>query len=158
MKSLRNIPNFEDFILESKDEDIKHYMFFGNLKTIKRNAEMILSMDPEYVDSIIYNGHDWASDHVSVANDNLDQVADFLMDYVDSNESSSYVSPQEKERKQREAEIRLKDQIKKITQKLREDPEKSDIYKLELEIAHSKMETFSLQKQLKILKERRKKS
>lgn len=155
MKTLKNIQSIEDFISLNESSDVEHYMFFGNLKTIKRNAETILAMDPQMVDSIIHNGHDWASDHVSVANDNLDQVADFLKDFSTSNEAAAYVSPQEKERLQREAEIRLKEQIKKITQKIKDNPGKADIHKLELDIAHSKMETFALQKQLKLLKERK---
>jgi hypothetical protein len=54
-------------------------MFFGNLKQIHRQCEMLLKMDPKMLDSIIKNGHDWADDHVSEAKNNMDQVFDFFM-------------------------------------------------------------------------------
>ena len=31
------------------------------------------------VEEILYNGHDWAQDHISEAKNNMDQVFDFLM-------------------------------------------------------------------------------
>jgi hypothetical protein len=40
---------------------------------------MILEMDPNQVNEIIHNGHDWADDHVTEAKTNMDQVFDFLM-------------------------------------------------------------------------------
>jgi hypothetical protein len=40
---------------------------------------MLLKMDPQELDSIIKNGHDWADDHVSEAKNNMDQVFDFFM-------------------------------------------------------------------------------
>jgi hypothetical protein len=53
-------------------------------------------MDPNMIDEIIQDGHDWADDHVSEAKNNMDQVFDFLMnetkkqdeyvDYEDINE------------------------------------------------------------------------
>ena len=39
---------------------------------------MMLEMDPNEIDEIIQNGHDWADDHVSEAKTNMDQVFDFL--------------------------------------------------------------------------------
>ena len=57
----------------------ENYMFFGNLKQIHRQCEMLLKMDPNELDSIIKNGHDWADDHVSEAKNNMDQVFDFFM-------------------------------------------------------------------------------
>jgi hypothetical protein len=35
-------------------------------------------MDPIKMDEILKNGHDWAEDHISVANENLDQVTKFF--------------------------------------------------------------------------------
>ena len=154
MKTLRNIYSFDEFINENQiGEEVENYMFFQNLEIMKKNIEMLMSLDPNKVDSTLQNGHDWASDHIAVAAENIDQVTKFL---TTTNESS-YVSPQEKERAQREAEARLKEQIKKIQEKIKEKPEKADIFKMELEIAHAKMTVFELQKQLKVVKERHEK-
>jgi len=57
----------------------ENYMFFNNLETIKRMAEELLSMDHEKMDSMMSNGHDWATDHVAVAKEDLEQVYDFFM-------------------------------------------------------------------------------
>jgi hypothetical protein len=61
-----------------KEQEQANYMFFSNLEQIKRQCEMILEMDPNEIDEIIQNGHDWADDHVSEAKTNMDQVFDFL--------------------------------------------------------------------------------
>jgi hypothetical protein len=153
MKSLKNIYSLEEFINESKNsvnEEVENYMFFQNLEVIKKNIETLMSLDPNKVDSTLQNGHDWAADHITVAAENVDQVTKFL---TTTNESE-YVSPQEKERKQREAELRLREQIRKIMDKIKENPEKADIHKLELDIAHAKLNVFELQAQLKMAKER----
>ena len=57
----------------------ENYMFFENLKQIHRQCEILLEMDPNTVDNILQDGHDWADDHVSEAKNNMDQVFDFLM-------------------------------------------------------------------------------
>jgi hypothetical protein len=57
----------------------ENYMFFSNLQQIHRQCEMLLKMDPQELDNIIKNGHDWADDHVSEAKNNMDQVFDFFM-------------------------------------------------------------------------------
>ena len=57
----------------------ENYMFFNNLETIKRMAEELLSMDHDKMDSMMSNGHDWATDHVAVAKEDLEQVYDFFM-------------------------------------------------------------------------------
>ncbi len=71
----------------------ENYMFFGNLKQIQRQCEMLLKMNPDELDSIIKNGHDWADDHVSEAKNNMDQVFDFFMNETkkegDVNESKN---------------------------------------------------------------------
>jgi hypothetical protein len=63
---------------------------------MKRQIEMMLDMDPNMIDNIIQNGHDWADDHISEAKTNMDQVFDFFknemekesqyVDYEDINE------------------------------------------------------------------------
>ena len=58
-------------------QEQENYMFFGNLETMKRLVDELLTMDQSQIDSIL-NEHDWASDHISVATENLEQVFDFL--------------------------------------------------------------------------------
>ena len=54
-------------------------MFFSNLQQIARQCKMLLDLDPEMIDEILQDGHDWADDHVSEAKTNMDQVFDFIM-------------------------------------------------------------------------------
>jgi hypothetical protein len=61
-----------------KEEQTTNYMFFSNLEQIKRQCEMLLKLDPNVVDGIIQDGHDWADDHVSEAKTSMDQVFDFM--------------------------------------------------------------------------------
>ena len=76
------------------EQEKTNYMFFSNLEQIKRQCEMMLEMDPNQIDEIIQNGHDWADDHISEAKTNIDQVFDFFKnkmsegdtDYEDMNE------------------------------------------------------------------------
>jgi hypothetical protein len=79
-----------------KEQEQTNYMFFSNLEQIKRQCDMMLDMDPNKLDDIIQNGHDWADDHISEAKTNIDQVFDFFknemskeseyVDYEDINE------------------------------------------------------------------------
>jgi hypothetical protein len=64
---------------------MKNYMFFGNLKIIKREIDKLIQMDPEKVDSILSNNHDWASDHIATAKDDIQEVSDFLINEVSKN-------------------------------------------------------------------------
>lgn len=66
-------------------QEIENYMFFGNLKTIKRLVDELLEMDEQEIDAILKE-HDWASDHVSVATENIEQVFDFLLGYEEHEE------------------------------------------------------------------------
>jgi hypothetical protein len=56
-----------------------NYMFFGNLKTIKKYVDAMLQMDPRHVQSILSDGHDWAADHIATSKDDIQEVGDFLM-------------------------------------------------------------------------------
>lgn len=56
----------------------QNYMFFGNLQIIKRAIDHLLEMDPNQIDSILSNGHDWATDHIATAKDDIQEVADFF--------------------------------------------------------------------------------
>jgi hypothetical protein len=75
------------------EQDETNYMFFSNLKQMKRQLEMIMEMDPSTVDQILQNGHDWADDHISEAKTNIDQVFDFLKNEMDK--ESQYVDFEE---------------------------------------------------------------
>lgn len=66
-------------ISEGDNGPQENYMFFSNLEQIKRQCEALLKMDPQVLDSIIQDGHDWADDHVSEAKTNMDQIFDFFM-------------------------------------------------------------------------------
>jgi hypothetical protein len=57
-------------------------MFFGNLKIIKKHVDAMLQMDPEAVQQILSNGHDWAADHIATSKDDVEEVAGFLMNEV----------------------------------------------------------------------------
>ena len=65
-------------VLSEEQQELENYMFFSNLKQMKRQIEMMMEMDPTQIDSIIQNGHDWADDHISEAKTNIDQVFDFF--------------------------------------------------------------------------------
>lgn len=64
----------------------KHYMFFSNLKAIKKMAEEMLAMDPAAVDQMIGDGHDWASDHISTSRDDIEEVHNWLSGEVSGQE------------------------------------------------------------------------
>ena len=66
----------------NEDQETENYMFFGNLETMKRLVDMLLEMDKSQIDNILKE-HDWASDHISVSTENLEQVFDFLAGVVD---------------------------------------------------------------------------
>ena len=55
------------------------YMFFQNLQQMRRQCDLLLDLDPEMIEGILDEGHDWAQDHVAEAKNNMDQVFDFLM-------------------------------------------------------------------------------
>jgi len=74
-----------DFFNESKklkalkehDGGTQNYMFFGNLKTIKRLVDKMLEMDEAEVDAML-NEHDWASDHITSSKDDIEEVFNFI--------------------------------------------------------------------------------
>jgi hypothetical protein len=72
---------------ESKGEN---YMFFSNLTQMRRQLDiMIKEFDPNKVNDILNNGHDWADDHVTEAKVNIDQVFDFFMNKLEGEKMSS---------------------------------------------------------------------
>ena len=56
-----------------------NYMFFENLKTIKKSVDALLQMDPTQVDRILSNGHGWAVDHIATSKDDVEEVGGFIM-------------------------------------------------------------------------------
>lgn len=58
--------------------DLKHYMFFSNLKVMKNKIEEILSMDAHEIDEMLSDGHDWASDHISSSRDDVEEVYNWI--------------------------------------------------------------------------------
>jgi hypothetical protein len=61
------------------NDNDSNYMFFGNLKIIKKYVDAMLEMDAEHVQEILSNGHDWAADHIATSKDDVQEVGDFLM-------------------------------------------------------------------------------
>ena len=78
--------NYTDLIKKVLKEESERYMFFSNLEQIRRQCDMLLSMDRDEIESILQNGHDWAQDHIAEAKNNMDQVFDFLMNETKSEE------------------------------------------------------------------------
>lgn len=68
--------------ISNEKKEAENYMFFGNLKTIKAAIDAMMQLDPEEVDALLTNGHGWAADHVATSKDDLQEVADFLMNSI----------------------------------------------------------------------------
>ena len=69
-----------DFKIFKEHHTTQNYMFFANLETMKRYIDAIMELPQEEVDEIL-SEHDWASDHVSVACENLEHVHNFLLNH-----------------------------------------------------------------------------
>ena len=66
---------FSNYIKE--DSSKENYMFFSNLNEMVRMLDEIKQMDENDLDTLLRE-HDWASDHISVATENLEHVYKFL--------------------------------------------------------------------------------
>lgn len=75
MKDLITKKLFE--MVEGKSET-QNYMFFNNLKTIHEAIGNMLKMEPNQVDQLLSDGHNWALDHISTAADDIEEVYHFL--------------------------------------------------------------------------------
>jgi hypothetical protein len=73
----------------SGDSELKNYMFFRNLKTIKSDIDHLLSMDEKIIDAILSDGHDWANNEISTSTDGIKDVHSFLMDRFDDLDQES---------------------------------------------------------------------
>ena len=67
-----------------ENRETENYMFFGNLETMKNMIDDLLQMDESKIDAIL-SEHDWASDHISVAAENLEHVYNFLIKHDNPN-------------------------------------------------------------------------
>jgi hypothetical protein len=76
----------EEVVVDHDSMELKNYMFFGNLKTIKRCIDKMMAMDPAAVDKILSDGHDWAEDHISTSKDDVEEVCNFLCNAIDKTE------------------------------------------------------------------------
>lgn len=81
--------NLESFNAEGSEanneshEQQKNYMFFQNLATIKHYIGEIMAMDKTAIDNILSGGHDWASDHLATAKDDVEEVTNFLRNEIE---------------------------------------------------------------------------
>jgi hypothetical protein len=75
--------------LEKKSNDYQkytnNYMFFFNLKYILKMCKKILEYDENQIDNILFDGHEWAEDHVSVAQESITHVYNYLNSRVTEN-------------------------------------------------------------------------
>ena len=67
---------------EAKDGELKHYMFFSNLKVMKEKIDAMLKMDASKIDAELSNGHDWAGDHITSSRDDIEEVYNWLVSRV----------------------------------------------------------------------------
>ena len=73
-----NALNEENKNTTNEGMETENYMFFANLKTIKRLVDEMLEMDETEVDTILKNGHNWAVDHIATSKDDVEEVFNFL--------------------------------------------------------------------------------
>lgn len=64
--------------LKEDHEETSNYMFFSNLMNIHRMTEELLQMEPEVLDSILSDGHGWATDHIATSKDDVEEVYNFF--------------------------------------------------------------------------------
>ena len=77
---------------EMDHSDTNNYMFFQNLKTIKKMVDAMLQMDPHEVDAMLSDGHGWAVDHVTTSKDDVEEVFNFLAGHDVPSEDQEYSS------------------------------------------------------------------
>lgn len=89
----------------SHKEELNHYMFFQNLSSIRHYLDEILSYDKAKVDEMLSNGHDWAVDHISTSKDDIQEVAEWIRNEMDSEETQEAPEPAAVEPENTEIEI-----------------------------------------------------
>jgi hypothetical protein len=81
---------------EQKRDEKQHYMFFQNIASIKHYIDEILAMNPDEIDHLIKNGHDWASDHIATSKDDIQEVAEFIRNEMEGEkEETTEMEPEE---------------------------------------------------------------
>jgi hypothetical protein len=70
-------------------QEKQHYMFFQNLASIKHHIEEIMKMNPDEVDDLLKNGHDWAADHIATSKDDIQEVAEWIRNEMEGGEESA---------------------------------------------------------------------
>jgi len=84
MKNLKTFESFEKIsdmelpVEHQEHSEVNNYMFFANLENIITMCQEILEMDKHQIDEMLTNKHDWATDHVSAAKEDLEHVHDWL--------------------------------------------------------------------------------
>jgi hypothetical protein len=86
--------NMDDNMMENHSN--QNYMFFSNLKAIKRLIDMMLELDESHVDMMLTNGHAWAVDHISTSKDDIEEVYGFLIDRDNHKKMEDNVQMEEK--------------------------------------------------------------
>lgn len=69
--------------LREDSNKIKNYMFYSNLKNIKEKVEKLLQMDPNKIDQMLEDGHDWASDHIATSKDDVEEVYNWIFGEIE---------------------------------------------------------------------------
>jgi hypothetical protein len=98
-------------------QNTQNYMFFGNLKTIKRLVDEMLEMDESEVDAKLSNGHNWALDHIATSKDDIEEVFNFLAGHDVPSEDQGhhhYDEPSHEETESHLANKDLEDEMKNI--------------------------------------------
>jgi hypothetical protein len=72
---------------EMDHSNTDNYMFFQNLKTIKKMVDSMLQLDPAQVDQMLSDGHGWAADHIATSKDDVEEVGGFLMSNMSASDS-----------------------------------------------------------------------
>jgi len=113
------------------EEDKKNYMFFQNLNQIKGQVEELLSMDGSKLDNILSDGHDWASDHITTAKDDVEEVYHFFKhgETIRENKSEQKVIPEDYNKKVWEFRIsynNAKDNLEEIFNDIMDTDEVTD--------------------------------
>lgn len=71
-----------------------HYMFFKNLLAIKHYVDEILAMNPEELENLLKNGHDWAADHIATSKDDIQEVTDWARGEIEMGGHSDREEPE----------------------------------------------------------------
>lgn len=83
-KKSKAAPSIKEEHAEEHGGEPQHYMFFQNLASIKHYIDEILKMEPEQVDNMLKNGHDWAADHIATSKDDIQEVAEWIRNEMEN--------------------------------------------------------------------------